>query len=115
MTSPKGADASPMRPSRRRAITSTIGASGGDDVATETDIVRTTARETCMDYWVSSRLIGWATGENDQKTKDKLKEELDAFAARLAGPKPSPVETVLAETAALNWFALRLAEAQYAG
>ena len=37
------------------------------------------------------------------------------FAAELAGPSPSPVERVLAETAATSWFAFRMHEAQYAG
>ena len=35
--------------------------------------------------------------------------------ADIAGPDPSPVERVLAETAAINWFALRMFEARYSG
>ncbi len=31
------------------------------------------------------------------------------------GPRPSPIESVLAETAATCWFAFRMHEAQYAG
>lgn len=80
-----------------------------------TDIVRADAAERCMDYWASTRLVAWATGKDDQKTKESLRAEINAFAADLAGANPSPVERVLSETAALSWFALRMAEAHYAG
>jgi hypothetical protein len=35
--------------------------------------------------------------------------------ADISGPESSPLERVLAETAAINWFALRMLEARYAG
>ncbi len=68
-----------------------------------------------MDNWAVGKLIDWAAGkEGNSKTKASLKDELCEFAADLAGPSPSPVERVLAETAATSWFAYRLHEAQYA-
>ena len=68
-----------------------------------------------MDHWATQRLIDWASGKNGaEKTKANLRRDIDEFAADLAGPTPSPVERVLAETAAVSWFALRLAEAQWA-
>jgi hypothetical protein len=69
-----------------------------------------------MDNWAVGRLIDWATGKDGKEaTKASLKEELCELADELAGPSPSPVEQVLAETAATSWFALRLSEAHYAG
>src|SRR5688572_306235 len=72
--------------------------------------------ERSMDRWVATRLIDWAAGQKATKeTKQNLRRELDEAAAGLAGPDPSPAERMLADTAALAWFALRLHEAQYAG
>jgi hypothetical protein len=69
-----------------------------------------------MDDWAVGKLIDWAAGkEGNGKTKATLKQELCDLAAELAGPGPSPVERVLAETAATAWFAYRLHEATYAG
>ena len=69
-----------------------------------------------MDNWAVGKLIDWAAGkEGNEKTKESLEDELCDFADKLAGPNPSPVETVLAETAATCWFAFRMHEAQYAG
>jgi hypothetical protein len=80
------------------------------------DIVRVKPAERAMDHWAVGRLIDWAAGKNgDAQTKARLKEELRDVAAELAGPSPSPVERVLAETAATAWFAYRMHEAQYAG
>jgi hypothetical protein len=67
-----------------------------------------------MDNWAVTKLIDWATGKGDKKAKEEVKRELCDFAAELAGPNPSPVERVLAETAATSWFAYRLHEANYA-
>src|SRR5262245_37196899 len=68
-----------------------------------------------MDHWAVSRLIDWAAGKNgNAKTKASLRQELDQLADELAGPSPSPVERMLAETAATSWFAFRMSEAQYA-
>jgi hypothetical protein len=67
-----------------------------------------------MDNWVEGRLIDWVAGTSDKEIKDGLRRELAEVAAELAGPSPSPVEATLARTAALCWFALRMAEAQYA-
>jgi hypothetical protein len=78
-----------------------------------TDVVKLKAGERMMDKWAAGKLIDWAAGK-DGKAKASLREELCDFVAELAGPKPSPAERVLAETAATCWFAYRLHEAQYA-
>jgi hypothetical protein len=71
--------------------------------------------ETVMDRWVARALVEWAAGRDGaETTRKKLASELQQCAADLAGPTPSPVESILAETAALSWFALRLHEAHYA-
>jgi hypothetical protein len=68
-----------------------------------------------MDSWVVARLIDWAAGKRASKqSKELLRGELVQRASEFAGPHPSPIETALAETAAINWFALRLHEANYA-
>jgi hypothetical protein len=68
-----------------------------------------------MDNWAVGQLIGWAAGKDgNEKTKGKLRAELLSVAADLAGPTPSPVLRLLAETAATAWFAYRLHEATYA-
>jgi hypothetical protein len=77
------------------------------------DIVKANPTERVMDNWAVARLIDWAVSNNGD-TKRKLKKELCDFAAELAGPTPSPVERVLAETAATCWFAFRMHEAHYA-
>lgn len=80
------------------------------------EIVKAGIGEMAMDHWATQRLIEWASGKTgNEKTKEALRRDMDTFAAELAGPAPSPVERVLAETAAVSWFALRLAEAQWAG
>jgi hypothetical protein len=79
------------------------------------DIVKVNPAERVMDNWAVGQLIAWAAGKKaDEKTKTRLMDEIRAFAAELAGPNPSPVERVLAETAATSWFAYRLHEATYA-
>jgi hypothetical protein len=68
-----------------------------------------------MDGWAAGELIDWAAGkEADEKTKTRLRNELNGFAAELAGPSPSPMEIALADAAATAWFALRMFEARYA-
>jgi hypothetical protein len=80
------------------------------------DVIRVRPDQRAMDSWVADRLIEWATGPKGAgQTKDFLRTDLDRVASELAGPDPTPVEKVLAETAALSWFALRMHEAQYVG
>jgi hypothetical protein len=68
-----------------------------------------------MDYWAVDKLIEWAAGKKGpDQTKNQLRAEIDTLAAELAGPKPTAAEIVLAQTAAISWFAFRLHEAQYA-
>jgi hypothetical protein len=69
-----------------------------------------------MDKWAVTKLIDRAAGKNgSEKTKASLRQEICDLAAELAGPRPSPVERVLAETAATSWFAYRMHEAHYVG
>ena len=69
-----------------------------------------------MDKWSITRMIDWAAGEKgSQETKDKLHNDLAEMTSSLAGINPTPMEMILAETAALNWFALRMFEAYFAG
>jgi hypothetical protein len=76
--------------------------------------MKSTPNERIMDHWAVSKLVDHAGGKRgNQKTKAKLLEELKAVAADLAGPNPSAVETMLAETAATSWFAFRMFEARY--
>jgi hypothetical protein len=80
------------------------------------EIAKANPTDRMMDNWAVGRLIDWAAGKDGkEKTKESLREELRELADELAGPSPSPVERVLAETAATSWFAYRMHEAQYAG
>jgi hypothetical protein len=77
--------------------------------------VKANPTERAMDGWAVRELIAWAAGKGgNEKTKQRLRDELCEVAADLAGPSPSPVERLLAETAATSWFAYRLHEARYA-
>jgi hypothetical protein len=67
-----------------------------------------------MDSWVIDQLIDWAAGRfEDDSTKEGLRRELSEVVSGFAGSSPTPVELVLAQTAAISWFAFRLYEAQY--
>jgi hypothetical protein len=79
------------------------------------DIVTIKLGERRMHVWAVKRLVNWAAGKGNEQSKEGLKAELDELTAELAGPTPTPIERVLAETAAISWFALRLHEAQFAG
>jgi len=80
------------------------------------DVVKAQPLEFVMNSWAADRLVEWAAGAKaTPKTKAALNGELKRYAAELAGDRPTPVEWLLAETAALSWFALRLHEAHYAG
>jgi hypothetical protein len=71
--------------------------------------------EWAMDSWAAARLIDLAVGVTAEgRTKEGLKRELLRVAAGFVGPNPSPIEKLLAGTAAINWFALRMLEVQYA-
>lgn len=81
----------------------------------ETTLVRVDRGEWAMDNWAVGQIIDWAAGKNTKKdTKEVLRRELIERAKEFAGPNPSPMEKVLAETAAINWFVLRMHEAAYA-
>jgi hypothetical protein len=69
-----------------------------------------------MDRLVAGRLIDWAVGSRaDEATEERFRRLIDEVAAALAGPDPSPIERLLAETAALGWFALRVHETHSVG
>ncbi len=53
--------------------------------------------------------------EANEKRRERHRRELEEVARELAGPDPSPVERMLAETAALSWYALRRHEVYAAG
>ena len=79
------------------------------------DVAKAEPDERVMDALVVDKLIDWCTGKQAKPTsKELLRDELCDFAAKLAGANPSPIETVLADTAATCWFAYRMHEAQYA-
>ena len=81
-----------------------------------TELAKTKPAGEGMERWVAERLVEWAAGKKaKQETKDSVKADIDAVAADLAGPDPSPVERLLADAAAHDWFALKLFEARYAG
>jgi hypothetical protein len=80
------------------------------------DVVKIKRTDRVMDHWALGKLIDWAAGkEGNETTKAALTDDVTQLAAELAGPTPSPVERVLADTAATCWFAFRMHEAQYAG
>jgi hypothetical protein len=67
-----------------------------------------------VDHWVTLALVEWVVGPEGSKELEKLlKADLRQVERDLAGPSPTPVEEVLARTGAINWFMLRLLEAQY--
>jgi hypothetical protein len=68
-----------------------------------------------MDSWAAEALVDWAAGraEEDRETRRDLERELREYADRLAGASPSPAESLLAETVAMAWFALRMHEAHF--
>ena len=79
-----------------------------------TDVVRAKPGERTMDWWARTKLVELAGGKEAKKhTKEMLEKEIDEQVQEFAGPAPSPIERVLAETATLSWFALRMYEASY--
>jgi hypothetical protein len=65
-----------------------------------------------IDGWLIELLLDRAAGLNgDEVTKQRLRAELNDVASGLAGPSPTPLVLLLAQTAAISWFVLRLYEA----
>jgi hypothetical protein len=111
-TSTSMPERSPATPWCGPAITSIAGASGDDAVSQ--DLAKGMHRPPrIMDFVAVDQLVAWAT--SDEKAQEKLRLELNGVAADLAGPNPTPIERVLAEVAATNWFFLRQCEACYIG
>jgi hypothetical protein len=68
-----------------------------------------------MDRWVDDQLLDLMAGaDGEDETRETLRREIASVAAELAGPDPSPVEAILARSAALAWVFLRWQEVQYA-
>jgi hypothetical protein len=68
-----------------------------------------------IEGWVSRELVDCAVGKRARaETKKQERSRLQSVASEFAGPDPSPVELVLAETAAINWYALRMYEGKLA-
>ena len=64
-----------------------------------------------IEGWVAQELVNCAVGNRARaETKKREISRLQSVASEFAGPDPSPVELVLAETAAINWYALRMYE-----
>jgi hypothetical protein len=68
-----------------------------------------------LDRWVSSELLDLITGKDcDTNTKRVLRLEMIAEARVLAGPHPTPIEEMLARSAAFAWAFVRWNESQLA-
>jgi hypothetical protein len=68
--------------------------------------------ERLVDCWVAQSAIALQTW-GDENTRRSVERGLQQVTAGLSGPNPSPVELLLAQTAALNWLSLRILEGQY--
>lgn len=80
------------------------------------DVVLFDPDEPVMDRWAADQLIEWAAGKaSTNLTRESLRSQLEAQATALAGPDPTPVEQMLARTAAHAWMALRLSEGHQYG
>jgi hypothetical protein len=80
------------------------------------DVMKVKPDDRIMDHWVTGKLIDWAAGKDgNPRAREALSKDITDVAAELAGPSPTSVERVLANTAATCWFAYRLHEAQYVG
>ena len=80
------------------------------------DVLKIKKGDRVMDHWAVEKLIDWAAGtKSNETTKTTLTDDIVNLAAELAGSTPSPLERVLAHTAATCWFAFRMHEGQYAG
>jgi hypothetical protein len=78
------------------------------------DIVKRKEGERLIDRWAIGNFIDWAAGRRgNEATKQAMRADLDEVTAGFAGPNPTAVEMVLAQTAAILWFVLRMHEAQY--
>jgi hypothetical protein len=80
------------------------------------EIKKATAEKSVMDRWAVQNLVAWAAGRDGKDDlKADLTREIRENAASLSGPTPTPAEAILAETAALSLFALRMHEAHFSG
>jgi hypothetical protein len=78
------------------------------------DVVKAKPDQRMLDDWVVGKLVVMAAGKRgNENTKKVLREEVDGLVVELAGPNPTAVESMLARTAAILWFSLRLHERRY--
>ena len=56
-----------------------------------------------MDSWVAPMLVTWGSARIGRPI-ETLRQELNGVGAELAGGDPTPIEEMLASTAALSWF-----------
>lgn len=85
---------------------------GGEVVS---EVLQVQRGDPIMDRWAVMSLVKSAAhSEASETTRDALRTDIEVTARLLAGENPSPVEEMLATTAALAHFALRLAESQLA-
>jgi hypothetical protein len=68
-----------------------------------------------LDRVTNDQLIGLITREDDHRTREALRHELEAFIAELSGPSPSALERSLAGVAGTCWMAMRVYEAMDLG
>lgn len=69
--------------------------------------------DSLMSRWVEASLVKWVTSGESEKTGEHLKRDLHELTAEFAGPSPTRIESVLAETAALSLITLRTFEARF--
>jgi hypothetical protein len=99
---------------RRRRVPRHHESAIGDGGMSE-DIVNMDFSQRVMDKSVASLLINCVVcDDDDQHSKNILTTDLNRYAAEVAGPNPTPLERVLAQTAALAWLALRAYEVKSA-
>ena len=68
-----------------------------------------------MTHWVTIELLNRIVSEKSTpELRTRIKSEVLSNIASLAGPSPTRVETILAETVALSLLALRTHEAHFA-
>jgi hypothetical protein len=69
----------------------------------ETVIAKPEPTERVLDWLASNGLVNQVMGkEGDKAAKDKLREEMKAYAVDLFGPNPTPLERTLADVASTS-------------
>jgi len=79
----------------------------------DNQIIELRKSNSALGTWVENLLVDSITGKDDEHTARQLRNEVRQFTAEVAGPNPTRIESVLAETAALSLVALRAYEARF--